>query len=329
MLKNRLEQKEVEPSLIVSGGDPLGVGPYLIAYALVNGLFPDNTYIVCTREVVNKWYQELGGTDLSEIDKVHIVDITESRAWTLPEEAGWLSYRYLSVATSLALKYHTVPLLTLPINKYRWRMAHVPFVGHTEFFKDMFPDFDPIMAMKHKNLFVIAITDHIPLKEVIGLFNNSDRLYWRLWDILKELKWFKNLSSNKVKIRRVAITGLNPHAGEVPALGTEEREIMLPVIKQLREHYPEMEISDPLPADSFWGMGMWKNFDVVLAPYHDQAFIPFKILVEGRRGIHMTLGLPIFRISPIHGTADEAVRKRQVNPDSFLECLEEIKHLLR
>ncbi len=304
----------VKPSMIVSGGDVLGVGPYLIAFGLHKGLFPENTWIVISQEIVDYWFKELYGHALQIPDSIRIIDVPLVRDWQEPIRAGRISFEYLSKATELAKKY-LVPLLTLPINKERWGKAGISFPGHTEFFRHIFPYTDPIMAMKHKDLFVVAITDHIPLKKVVELLNRQDWAESRLRNIIRELLKFSH-------IRKIAIIGLNPHAGETPSLGTEEANVLKPIISKLKEEFTSLSIEGPFPADSFWGMGKWKNFDVVLAPYHDQAFIPFKLLVEGKRGVHITLGLPFLRVSPIHGTAEEAVKTRNVNVDSFVECID-------
>ncbi|NPA34092.1 MAG: hypothetical protein GXO48_04075 [Chlorobi bacterium] len=309
--------ESAKPSVIVSGGDPLGVGPYLIAFALQKSLFPENTWIVISREIVDYWFKELYGQALHTLGSIKIIDVPLGGDWQEPATAGHISFKYLSKATESA-KICQVPLLTLPINKERWEKAGISFPGHTEFFRHVFPNADPIMAMKHKDLFVVAITDHIPLRKVIDFFNQREWVESRLRNIISELVKFSN-------IRKIAITGLNPHAGETPSLGIEEATVLKPFIGKLKEEFPTLRIEGPFPADSFWGMGKWKDFDVVLAPYHDQAFVPFKLLVEGKKGVHITLGLPFLRVSPIHGTAEEAVKSRNVNVDSFVECIDLLK----
>ena len=311
------------PSMVISGGDPAGVGPYLITYALKHKLLPEKTWIVVHQELLEYWFQELYGHGIEGIENVEIISDLSAEAKVLeqlhnPIFTGKVSYEYLTTAIEIAYS-HKIPLLTMPINKTSWGMAGIPLSGHTDYFRDKFPEYDPIMAMKHKNLFVIAITDHIPLREVGSMFNKRRWVKKRLIHILAELSKFAG-------IKKVAITGLNPHAGETPMLGTEEHAVIKPFIRELNFAFPMLDIEGPFPADSFWGMGKWKEYDAILAPYHDQAFIPFKMVVEGKKGIHITLGLPFLRVSPIHGTAYEAIKNRNVNVDSFIECIEFIKN---
>ncbi len=317
------DNRQVIPSMVISGGDPAGIGPYLIVYALKNKLFPKKTWIVVHQELLEYWFQELYGHEIEGIENVEIISDLSAETQVLnqlrnPIVTGKISFEYLTKAVEVAYS-HKVPLLTMPISKTSWEMAGIPLSGHTDYFREKFPEYDPIMAMKHKNLFVIAITDHIPLREVGSMFNKRRWVKKRLVQILKELSKFEG-------IKKIAITGLNPHAGETPLLGTEEHTVIKPFIRELNFAFPTLDIEGPFPADSFWGMGKWKEYDAILSPYHDQAFIPFKIIVQGKKGIHITLGLPFLRVSPIHGTAYEAVKNRSVNVDSFIECVDFIKN---
>lgn len=203
-------------------------------------------------------------------------------------------------------------LVTAPINKDNIQADDFRFPGHTEFLTSFFDAAASLMLLVSENLRVATLTGHIPVKDVSGKL--SEQLLIRKITILIESlrKDFNILKP------RVAVLGLNPHAGEMGLLGSEETEIIRPAILQLKER--GHLVFGPYPADGFFGMQQYKKVDAVLSMYHDQGLIPFKTLAM-ESGVNYTAGLPIVRTSPDHGTAYDIAGRYIADETSFREAL--------
>ena len=168
------------------------------------------------------------------------------------------------------------------------------------------------MMMVSDNLKVGVVTGHIPLKEVSAAIT-TDRLRSKIK--LMEQSLIKDFLIKKPKI---AVLGLNPHAGEDGLLGQEEQEMIKPVIQEFKNK--GKLVIGPFPADGFFGKGQYKNFDAVLAMYHDQGLAPFKTIAF-QEGVNFTAGLPVIRTSPDHGTAYAIAGKNIAEPASMRQSL--------
>jgi 4-hydroxythreonine-4-phosphate dehydrogenase len=199
-------------------------------------------------------------------------------------------------------------VVTAPINKHNIQRDEFRFAGHTEYFASAFGAQDSLMFMVSEDLRIGVVTGHIPLK-----------------DVSKKLT--KGLISRKLKIMetslredfgigkpKIAVLGLNPHAGEDGLLGTEDQEVIAPVIKEFKDK--GKLVFGPFPADGFFGKGQYRNYDGILAMYHDQGLIPFKTIAS-QQGVNFTAGLPIIRTSPDHGTAYDLAGKNAANENSM------------
>ncbi len=310
---------------IITAGDPHGIGYRLLLEALRAGLL-DGWQVIGSKDVLQALADRLGYA-LPPIPDGWI-DVPYLGTWqpgTVSADAGAHSFACLVIGWARAVA-QALPIITLPIHKQAWHQAGIIYVGHTEFFRQWMrayqgdEDKDPRLLMTmsdpEQGLTVAALTDHIPLKHLY--YELLDREWWKE-TVLVALENLTTFLNRKREDLRVAMMGLNPHAGEEGLIGHEEVETMIPVIEEIQQE--GWHIEGPFPADSFWGRAQWRHYDAVLAPYHDQAFVPFKILTEGVRGVHTTLGLPVLRLSPVHGTAFEAVLADQVHTDSFLTCL--------
>ncbi|MEM8565848.1 MAG: 4-hydroxythreonine-4-phosphate dehydrogenase PdxA [Bacteroidota bacterium] len=185
-------------------------------------------------------------------------------------------------------------VVTAPINKGNIQSDEFNFPGHTEFFTNITDQKDSLMLMVSETLRVGVATGHMPLTQVSENIT-TENLYSKLTILINTLK--KDFSINKPK---VAILGLNPHAGEEGLLGNEENEIIRPLVKEFKNE--GHLVFGPFPADGFFGKGEFKKFDGILAMYHDQGLIPFKTMAH-QSGVNYTAGLPVIRTSPDHGTA--------------------------
>ena len=216
------------------------------------------------------------------------------------------------VTATKALKEGKIDVLvTAPINKYNIQSDEFKFPGHTDYLNQELEG-NALMFMVHDNLRVGLITDHIPVNEVASHLT-EDLIKQKIETIKQSL--IQDFSINKPKI---AVLGLNPHAGDGGVIGKEDDTILKPVIKKLFEK--GTMVFGPYPADGFFGNGQYEKFDAVIAAYHDQGLIPFKTLSFGN-GVNYTAGLNKVRTSPDHGTAYDIAGKGIANHNSFKEAV--------
>ncbi len=216
------------------------------------------------------------------------------------------------VAATKALKEGLVDVLvTAPINKYNIQSEDFKFPGHTDYL-DQELEGNALMFMVQDNLRVGLLTDHIPVNQVAK--HLTEELIIRKIETIKH-SLIQDFSINKPKI---AVLGLNPHAGDGGVIGTEDEEILKPAIKKLFEK--GTLAFGPFPADGFFGSSQHEKYDAVIATYHDQGLIPFKTLSFGN-GVNYTAGLNKIRTSPDHGTAFDIAGKGIADHNSFKEAV--------
>jgi 4-hydroxythreonine-4-phosphate dehydrogenase len=224
------------------------------------------------------------------------------------ETAGMYAFKSLEAATEDLAAGKIDVLVTAPINKKNIQSDKFNFPGHTEYLTKYSNADDSLMLMVLNDLRVGTITNHIPLKDVSGMLT-QDLICSKISILQSSLQ--KDFGIKKPKI---AVLGLNPHAGEEGLLGTEEKEVIFPAIEAMQEK--GVVVYGPYPSDGFFGSSNFKNFDGILAIYHDQGLTPFKTLVAGA-GVNFTAGLPIVRTSPDHGTAYDIAGKGIASEESF------------
>ncbi len=222
--------------------------------------------------------------------------------------AGEMAFRALEKAVN-DLKHNDVDVLvTAPINKDNIQSEDFKFPGHTEYLADKFESDKVLMIMVNENLRVGVVTGHIPIAEVAATVKKSL--------IVKKLKILYSSLRRDFNIRKpkIAVLGLNPHAGDNGLIGKEEIEEIIPAINELSS---KGELCyGPFSADGFFSSSKYKEFDAVLAMYHDQGLIPFKVFAFDD-GVNFTAGLPYVRTSPDHGTAYDIAGKNIADPGSF------------
>lgn len=221
--------------------------------------------------------------------------------------AGAASLEALSLAVKHLKEGALDVVVTGPINKDNIQSEGFQFNGHTEFFESNFSG-KALMLMVSDTLRVGVVTGHIPLKDVAECITSEV--------ILKKLEILNRALIQDFTILkpRIAVLGLNPHAGDNGLLGDEEKEVIEPALAKAREK--GIVALGPFAADGFFGSGNYAKFDAVLAMYHDQGLIPFKALA-GDEGVNYTAGLKIIRTSPAHGTAYELAGKGEASSSSF------------
>jgi 4-hydroxythreonine-4-phosphate dehydrogenase len=203
-------------------------------------------------------------------------------------------------------------LVTAPINKQNVQSPEFQFPGHTEYLAARCNSTDYLMLLVNEGLRVGTVTGHIPIQQVASKLN-VDLIVSRLKVMAHSL-----LQDFGIRAPRIAVLGLNPHAGDNGLIGKEEEQIILPAIKKANQE--GILAFGPYPADGFFGTGAWKKFDGVMAMFHDQGLIPFKSIAF-HHGVNFTAGLPVIRTSPDHGTGYDIVGKNEADPSSFREAV--------
>ncbi len=203
-------------------------------------------------------------------------------------------------------------LITGPINKHNMQSETFKFPGHTEYLAEAFGVPDDLMFMVSETLRVGVVTGHVPLAKVRQQVTRP-AIHQKLTMMMQSLK-----VDFGIEKPRIAVLGLNPHAGENGLLGTEEQETISPVIEEWRKK-GEL-VYGPFPADGFFGTRGYRKYDAVLAMYHDQGLIPFKAIAF-EEGVNFTAGLPIVRTSPDHGTAYDIAGKNLADETSMTQAI--------
>lgn len=312
---------------VISCGDPAGIGPEIISKSWqqrnTNNLHP--------------FFVAGNIADFEALDLVPVTKITDPAEATplfcdalpilnthegaaaipgSPElDGAQCALHALEIACGLTRSADAGAVVTAPVSKSQLYQVGFRYPGQTEFVSERcgIARENAVMMLAGPSLRVIPMTTHIPLKEVPAL-------------LTKELIMARAIAADKAMKRnfaieapRIAISGLNPHAGENGNLGDEERLVMLPAIESLRAQ--DINITDPLPADTMFHEEARSKYDVALCPYHDQALVPLKTL-HFFDGVNMTLGLPIVRTSPDHGTAFEIAGQDIADPHSMIAAIQ-------
>ena len=210
-------------------------------------------------------------------------------------------------------------LVTAPINKHNIQSETFKFPGHTEYLQERSGSSDVLMFLLSEDIRVGVVTGHIPLTSVAQSIT-KEKIVKKLVMMNESLK--KDFWIEKPKI---AVLGLNPHAGDNGLLGSEEEQIIMPAIQEAFDK--GVICFGPYPADGFFGKGSFRQFDAVLAMYHDQGLIPFKTLAFST-GVNYTAGLKFVRTSPDHGTGYDIAGKNVADPSSFIEAIFSAIHIV-
>ncbi len=313
--------------IAITLGDINGVGPEVVIKALsdqriVNHLTP---VIIGSTDVINFYRKRLKIDDFNmhviqpgqepHPKRINVVECWSEKVEVNPGEAntaiGELAYQALEKATDLAKTGKVDAIVTGPINKATIQSDEFKFPGHTEYFANKFEG-KALMFMISGSLRVAVATGHVSIKDAPALINR-ELIEKSLKNIKKSL--IQDFGIAKPKI---AVMGLNPHAGEDGLLGREELDVILPVISNFKENGDL--VFGPFPADGFFGTGSYKNYDAVLAMYHDQGLVPFKSLSFGE-GVNFSANLSVVRTSPDHGTAYDIAGKNLASASSMREAI--------
>jgi 4-hydroxythreonine-4-phosphate dehydrogenase len=310
----------------ITVGDMNGIGPEIVLSVLSKNLLPEN----CV-SVVYASYENLENTKrhLSidcELRLIHsasefkgsvinVLDIDALGAaidYGKKDKAmGKLAYRCLAKAVKDLNEEKIDFLVTAPINKEAIQSKHFSFIGHTDYLNENVEG-SPVMMMVSESLRVALLTEHLSLSKVTGSIT-KDLVESRTKSVHKTLQLDFNIHHPKI-----AMLSIDPHAGDNGVIGDTDNMVLAPCINFMKKN--GIQVDGPFPADSFFGSMKYKEFDAVIAPYHDQGLIPFKTLSFGK-GVNFTSGLKYVRTSPDHGTAYDIAGKGVAKDTSFLEAI--------
>jgi len=324
-----------KPIMGITCGDLNGIGTELIIKVFSDSRILElcTPVIFASNKVINFYRKTLpefnfNWQNIKDLSRLNAKQMNIYNCWEedvnitpgqLTESGGKYAVISLQAAAYALKQNHIDGLVTAPIHKKNVQSAEFSFTGHTPFVKSFFGVNDVVMLLFANEFRVALVTEHIPVNEVAA--NISKEIIIRKLNILNEsLK--KDFGIDKPKI---AVLGLNPHAGDEGLIGKEEETIIKPAIKEAKQN--NMIVTGPFSADSFFAKQYHNRFDAVLAMYHDQGLVPFKTLASGE-GVNYTAGLPVIRTSPDHGTAFDIAGKGKADESSFRTAVFECLHII-
>jgi 4-phospho-D-threonate 3-dehydrogenase / 4-phospho-D-erythronate 3-dehydrogenase len=310
-------------------GDGAGIGPEVVLKAIVSPRLTDRCLPLIIGDpriilsllsslridIPLKVYRDINHINWSkkEIRLLEVEGAPEKLPIPGKIDAGWARTAMNSVALGVELsgKGEVSALVTGPINKEGIHRAGYKFQGHTDYLAYLTGTENYAMMLIGGDIRVVLATVHIPLNEVSSSLNKEE--------IVKKIYLARDAMLRfGIRTPRIAVAGLNPHAGEGGAFGREDLDIISPAVEECRGE--GLLVQGPLPPDTLFYKVLHSEYDVAVVMYHDQGLIPLKMLAFDR-GVNITLGLPFVRTSPDHGTAYDIAGQGTANPDSMIEAI--------
>lgn len=303
--------------IAITMGDPAGIGPEIIVKAFAE----EDIYKICNplvigdRAIIKEVINTIGiNYDPDNIEILNLNEIKNPKAFPkgLPtEESGRASLSYINRALEILKMGIVEAIVTCPISKSAIKLAGARWSGHTDMLAELTETENYAMAFYSEALKVILTTIHVPLKDVPHLIKKER--------VIKSIFFAKKACDMLgIKNPRIAVCGLNPHAGEEGIMGREEIEEITPAVTEAK--VLGIDVSGPYPGDSIFWRAYNGEFDIIIAMYHDQGLAPFKLLAF-ENGVNFTVGLPFIRTSPDHGTAYDIAWSGKANPRSLIEAI--------
>ena len=318
------------PYIGITMGDPVGIGPEILVKALNNPkiytlckpmIIGDSNIIKQALKLLNYEHHvhiinnpDQGRYVFNTLDIIEISTIQEdcSLLSAPTVETGTAMQDYIIKGIDLALTHRIAGIVTCPITKTALKLAGSQFHGHTELLAHRTKTKEYAMMLSGNKLKVILVTIHIPISQVVtGLTKEK---------IIEKIKLTHTSLKSRfnIKIPRIAVAGLNPHAGEASMFGPEEEDIIAPAVRAAKNE--GINVKGPFPPDTVFYQAVNGRYDAVVCMYHDQGLIPFK-LTHFKDGVNTTLGLPIIRTSVDHGTAYDIAWQGIADHSSLMEAI--------
>lgn len=318
-------KRKKDLKIAISAGDPAGIGPEVILKSLNKNRFPGVVPIVIgSLQVFSTYYKKLFKgyrviNSPQEIDdnqeSTYFIDVPIEGP--LPELGngssltGKCSLQYIDAALDMWLENEVDALVTAPVSKACIEQSGVPFTGHTEYIARRIGSLHPYMMMFSRKYRVLLVTTHIAIAEV-PMHVTLDRM--------KEVieVGFNSISHIDRGNVKLAVAGLDPHCGDQGAINTFDDEVTARAVEECRAE--GIPVEGPFAADTLFMADKWAQYNLVIAQYHDQGLIPFKVLAFDR-GVNVTLGLPLTRTSVDHGTAFDIAGRNIAGENSMTEAI--------
>lgn len=321
-----------KPVIGITCGDVNGIGIELILKTFADHRILDQCtpVIFASNKLINFYRKSVPEVhfnyqSIKDFSKVNHKQINIYNCWEediiinpgqLNEAGGKYAVKSLQAAAAALKEGHIQGIVTAPIHKKNVQSPEFNFTGHTPFLKEIAKADDVLMLLYADNLRVALVTEHVPVKSIAQTITKAS-IVSKLSLLHQSLR--RDFGIDKP---RIAVLGLNPHAGDEGLIGNEEEQIIKPAIKEAKQN---MLVFGPYSADAFFARRSYLQFDAVLAMYHDQGLIPFKTIAVGE-GVNFTAGLSFVRTSPDHGTAFDIAGKNKADITSFVtavfECVD-------
>ncbi len=308
--------------IAITIGDPAGIGPEIVLKSILSKGISDvcKPVIIGDKAVIEEAIERLSinlkALELININEIKNRDFEKNK----PTAAGGKAcVSYIKKAVELALNKDVDAIVTAPISKESLKMAGFQWPGHTEMLAELTNTKDYAMMFYSDKLKLILVTIHTALKNVPDLIKKGK--------VLKTIILAKKACDMMgIENPKIAVAGLNPHAGEAGIFGDEEIKEIIPAVNEAQAS--GISASGPYPADTLFHKAYKGEFDIIVCMYHDQGLIPLKMIAFDK-AVNVTIGLPIIRTSPDHGTAYDIAWKGIANPSSMIEAIKLAARLKR
>ena len=302
------------PVIAITMGDPAGIGPELAVRIAADPKWSGRAEFVIygeetvLREAAHRWSDGF----LPRVRPSGTLPFGSFELGAADARCGRLAYDALTAATKDALAGEVDAIVTAPMNKYAVNLAGIPFTGHTERIAELCECRNFVMMQSSGSLRMVFVTCHVSLAEVPKLAVKAEII--RVAELLYEA-----VRAEGIEHPKLAAAAINPHAGENGCMGLEDERETMPALSALRES--GIDIEGPFPPDTLFVESIRNRYDGLVTMYHDQGHIPFKMLAFDS-GVNSTLGLPVIRTSPDHGTAFDIAWRGKANPGSMSAAVE-------
>ena len=302
----------LKPKIAITIGDPSGIGPEIV-FRAVNSLKVQRVcspVVIGDKKIISQYFDINKKTNKTEF--VFSSDYNKSVAIGKPSKlSGLIACDAIRTAVKMCLEHKTKSMVTAPVSKESFKYAGLKFAGHTEFLADLTKSKDYCMMMICDNINSVMVTRHLPVSKVSSILTKKD--------IVSTTKLSADFIRKVLKRKpKIVICALNPHAGDNGILGNDEKKTIIPAINKLKKQ--QYDICGFYPVDVAWAKFLKNKYDLIVGMYHDQIMLPLKIL-NPKKIVNVTVGLPFVRTSPGHGTAFDIAGKNIADSSSMEQAI--------
>jgi len=302
----------LKPKIAITIGDPSGIGPEIV-FRAVNSLKVQRVcspVVIGDKKIISQYFDINKKTNKAEF--VFSSDYNKNVAIGKPSKlSGLIACDAIRTAVKMCLEHKTKSMVTAPVSKESFKYAGLKFAGHTEFLADLTKSKDYCMMMICDNINSVMVTRHLPVSKVSSILKQQD--------IVSTTKLSADFIRKVLKRKpKIVICALNPHAGDNGILGNDEKKTIIPAINKLKKQ--QYDICGFYPVDVAWAKFLKNKYDLIVGMYHDQIMLPLKIL-NPKKIVNVTVGLPFVRTSPGHGTAFDIAGKNIADSSSMEQAI--------